>query len=77
MKKKQWRSFEETRKFVGKLKIKSQFEWYEYCKSGNKPDDIPMNAYEVYKKTGLIIDLPVKKDDKKTQNSKKSNSWPF
>jgi hypothetical protein len=38
---KKYRSFKEARKFARKLKLKSQVEWFEYCKSGNKPDDIP------------------------------------
>ena len=36
-----FRSFEEARKFVRKLGLKSQREWNQYVKSGKKPDDIP------------------------------------
>jgi hypothetical protein len=42
-------SFEEAREFVRNLKIKSQLEWREYCKSGKKPDNIPTTLWRVYK----------------------------
>jgi len=42
-------SFKEAREFVRALKLKGQKEWYEYCKSGNKPDDIPSYPWQVYK----------------------------
>ena len=44
-----YRSFEDAKKFVHKLKLKSTTEWNEYCKSGNKPDDIPSAPWTVYK----------------------------
>jgi formylglycine-generating enzyme required for sulfatase activity len=44
------RSFEEAREFVRSLGLKSTQEWQDYCKSGNKPDDIPSNPGVVYKK---------------------------
>jgi hypothetical protein len=44
-----WRDFEDAREFVHKLKLKSESEWNEYCKLGNKPDDIPQGARTVYK----------------------------
>jgi hypothetical protein len=43
-----WRSFESAREFVRSLGIKNHKEWKEYCKSGNKPDDIPSNPWDVY-----------------------------
>ncbi len=39
--KRDFRPFEEARKFVQKLGIKSQSEWREALKSGKIPDDIP------------------------------------
>jgi len=42
-------SFKEAREFVRSLKLKGQKEWYAYCKSGNKPDDIPAYPWVVYK----------------------------
>jgi hypothetical protein len=47
---KQFRSFESAREFVRSLGLKGQKEWKEYCKSGNKPEDIPVNFDQVYKK---------------------------
>ena len=47
--KKQYRDFESAREFVRKSKFNSVKEWREYCKSGNKPDDIPSNPWDVYK----------------------------
>ena len=46
----EWCSFEEARDFVRKLKLKNIQEWYDYCKSGSKPDDIPVRFDQVYKK---------------------------
>ena len=45
----EYRSFEEARKFVQSLNLKNNKEWQEYCKSGNKPDDIPSTPWKVYK----------------------------
>ena len=49
-KKKTWRSFEKARKFVRLLNLKSSTEWKEYKKSGKKPNDIPNQPMDVYKK---------------------------
>jgi hypothetical protein len=46
--KKEYRNFEDAREFVRKLKLDSIKEWKEYCKSGNKPDDIPTSVPFVY-----------------------------
>jgi 3-mercaptopyruvate sulfurtransferase SseA len=46
---KKFRDFESAREFARKLGLKNQKEWIKYCKSGNKPDDIPSNANTVYK----------------------------
>jgi hypothetical protein len=50
--KKEFRSFEDARKFVHALKLNNDKEWKEYCKSGNKPDDIPSYPIDVYKNKG-------------------------
>ncbi|MDH3203339.1 MAG: hypothetical protein OEL81_01510 [Nitrosopumilus sp.] len=47
--KKEFRDFEDARKFIGSLKLKSTKEWKQYCKSGNKPEDIPSNPNATYK----------------------------
>ncbi len=52
MKKKQWRPFEEAKKFVRSLKLKNQDEWMEYSKSDERPSDIPTNPHNAYKNDG-------------------------
>ena len=52
MKKKTYRSFEEARKYVHKLELKNRDEWSVFCKSGEKPDDIPNHPAGVYKNKG-------------------------
>jgi hypothetical protein len=47
-----YKSFEEAKDIVHKLKLKGQKEWKEYCKSGQKPDDIPANPNRTYKQDG-------------------------
>ena len=44
-----YRPFKEARQFVRKLGLKNYKEWQEYCKSGNKPDDIPAAPWNTYK----------------------------
>ena len=44
-----YRSFDKTKKFVWSLKLKNIEEWYAYCKSGKKPEDIPVRP-QTYKK---------------------------
>ena len=44
-----YRQIKEAREFVRKLNLKNYREWEEYCKSGDKPDDIPAAPWEVYK----------------------------
>jgi hypothetical protein len=48
----QYRSFTEARAFVRSLNLKGQVEWNDYCKSGNKPDDIPAGPDGTYKNKG-------------------------
>jgi superfamily II DNA or RNA helicase len=43
-------SFKEAREFVHKLSLAKQEEWYQYCKSQDKPENIPSNASHVYRK---------------------------
>ena len=49
-----WRSFEEARGFVWSLGLKSQKEWQEWSKSGERPDDIPSNPDRVYEEEGWL-----------------------
>jgi hypothetical protein len=47
-------SYEEAQLFVKKLALKSQKQWQEYCKSGNKPNNIPSDPRRVYEKNGWV-----------------------
>ena len=47
--KKEFRDFESAREFVQKLGLKNYEDWKEYCKSGNKPDDIPAAPWNTYR----------------------------
>jgi hypothetical protein len=49
---KQYRDFKSAREFVMKLKLKDVTEWKDYCKSGDKPDDIPSDPEMAYKDGG-------------------------
>ena len=51
--KKYW-SFEKAKKFVHGLELKSQKDWKEYCKTGNKPESIPVAPWQSYKNKGWI-----------------------
>jgi 3-mercaptopyruvate sulfurtransferase SseA len=47
-----WRPFKTARAYVRKLGFKSQHEWFDYCKSGKKPLDIPSAPQVIYANTG-------------------------
>jgi len=49
---KQFRDFKSAREFARKLKLKDGKEWRKYCKSGNKPDNIPAVPHSAYKDKG-------------------------
>jgi hypothetical protein len=42
--------FKEAREFARSLNLKGVKDWRAYCKSGNKPDDIPLSPDFIYKK---------------------------
>ena len=44
----EYRSFKKARAFARGLGLKSRSEWEDYCKSGNKPNDIPTYPHETY-----------------------------
>jgi len=46
---KNFRTFEDARKFVHTLGLKSHEDWKKYCKSGKKPEDIPVSPWITYK----------------------------
>jgi hypothetical protein len=47
-----WQSFKKARAFVRSLGLKSVAEWHAYCKSGKKPDDIPVAPRLTYLNEG-------------------------
>ena len=49
-----YRAFGKARAFVHRLKLKNFTEWQAYCKSGNKPEDIPANPNRIYDDTGWL-----------------------
>jgi len=49
-----WRPFNEARKFVRSLGLKSESEWRDYSKSDEKPIDIPKSPSHVYAEEGFI-----------------------
>jgi hypothetical protein len=50
--KKQWRNFANARTFARNLELDSRTGWNNFCKSGNKPPDIPTNPDKIYKNKG-------------------------
>ena len=44
-----YRSYEQAKKYVQLLKFKNYKEWKNYCRTNNKPKDIPHNPQNVYK----------------------------
>ena len=46
----EYRSYNESRKFARKLGLKSRTEWEEYCKSGKLPKDVPSDIFHTYPK---------------------------
>ena len=44
-----YRDFNSAKQFIQSLGLKSQKEFLEYCRIGNKPWDIPQNPRKIYK----------------------------
>jgi len=49
----EYKSFLEAREFVHSLNLRNRKEWDEFCKSGKKPNGIPANLEQTYKKKGV------------------------
>jgi len=49
-----WMPFDEARNFVNELGLKNTNAWRDYCKSKNKPFDIPNTPYTIYKSKGWV-----------------------
>lgn len=47
-----WRNYESARKFVRSLGLNGQKEWLQFCKSGKKPNNIPVHPDRNYKNKG-------------------------
>ena len=70
--KRQYRPFKEARKFAQSLNLKNRDEWNVFCKSSKRPDDIPMNPYNAYKK-----EFQGMGDFLGTGNVATKEFWPF
>jgi len=46
--------FEEAREYVRTLGLKNNIDWQQYCKSKNKPNNIPKDPDQRYKRLGWI-----------------------
>jgi hypothetical protein len=46
--------FEEARIFARNLNLKYKKKWIDYCKYGNKPNNIPSDPYRTYKNNGWV-----------------------
>jgi superfamily II DNA or RNA helicase len=44
-----YRPFKDARKFARSLGLTTQVQWFDYCKSSKKPDDIPTSPRGTYK----------------------------
>ena len=46
---KKFRPWPQTREYIRKQGLKNVRDWYRYCRSGSRPDDIPYNPNITYK----------------------------
>jgi len=51
---KKFRPFKKARAFVHSLNLETQGDWRKFCRSGNRPADIPSNPDKEYKDKGWI-----------------------
>ena len=49
-----YQQYDKARAYIRELGLKNTNEWLVYCKSGNKPFDIPSNPQNTYKNKGWI-----------------------
>ena len=52
--KKEFRNFEDARKWIHSQNLKGQKGWTTFCKSGKKPEDIPYHPERQYKNKGWV-----------------------
>ncbi len=55
---KNYRSFKDARAYAQSLNMKTRKEWFELCKSGNKPEDIPKRPDLYYRDKHEWISWP-------------------
>lgn len=67
----QWMPFESARSYVWSLNLTGQIRWKKYCKSGSKPDDIPVTPNVVYK--GQWVSWPDWVGTVRTRKARKSH----
>ncbi len=72
-----WRPFEEAREYVRGLGLRSKSEWAEYCKSGQKPDDIPANPPKTNTYTGKWLGWQDWLGYRRVRQSEKKVRRPF
>jgi len=73
-----WRSFKEARKFVRTLGLKNEKgDWRKYSKSGKRPDDIPTNPYNTYKKEWISWPDFLGSDKTNPLSVPKKNEWAY
>ena len=78
MKKKIYRSFTEARKFVRTLGLKNEKDdWRKYSKSGKRPDDIPSNPYNTYKKEWVSWPDFLGSDKTNPRSVPKKSEWSY
>ena len=46
--------FEEAREYVRKVGLKSQRQWWQWCRDGHRPADVPSKPHEKYKGKGWV-----------------------
>ena len=78
MRKKNYRSFEDARKFVRTLGLKNEKDdWREYSRSGKRPDDIPSNPYNTYKKEWVSWPDFLGSDKTNPRSVPKKSEWSY
>lgn len=73
-KKKEYRPFEEARGFVRSLGFKRSIDWHSYCKSGQRPKDIPSNPRKNYEGKWMGMNDWIGSDEYK-EKRRKSNVY--
>ena len=65
-------SYEEAIKFLAPLRLKTNRDYAEYCKSGNKPQNIPSSPQKTYKDKFISISIYLSVDSKRRRWTAKS-----